>query len=364
VIYCFSFGGRGAFFSSDPSSKMIAALLAAAVAISTAAALQPRAAGFASLSAPSTRAVSRWAPSRANPTSVPIPRRSNLAKASRGGGLRACAAGVGEFPVLLEWLCARNGFVHTGLALAEDDGGAGRGLVATRAIKKGEQMIVVPRAAQLCVPQADEDAQLLAVIDAVEPVPHLRILNIPLALRLLQEKCRPASAFEPYLRMLPASYDTMPDYYAQHIPELQFSNVEQRAVARIKELVRLTGALAASAGEWADAFSGASVDIGLVMWACGTASSRGFGLPWFRGGPLHPVLLFPCRTRKEGRRLGLESIDHVQAPAGAFAGAAGGFGRRHGRAPLSRCRRRGVCTGWPAGGVGRFPARPGAPLRE
>jgi hypothetical protein len=31
--------------------------------------------------------------------------------------------------------------------------------------------------------------------------------------------------------MLPASYDTMPDYYAQHIPELQFSNVEQRAVA-------------------------------------------------------------------------------------------------------------------------------------
>ena len=142
---------------------MIAALLAAAVAISTAAALQPRAAGFASLSAPSTRAVSRWAPSRANPTSVPIPRRSNLAKASRGGGLRACAAGVGEFPVLLEWLCARNGFVHTGLALAEDDGGAGRGLVATRAIKKGEQMIVVPRAAQLCVPQADEDAQLLAV---------------------------------------------------------------------------------------------------------------------------------------------------------------------------------------------------------
>ena len=32
--------------------------------------------------------------------------------------------------MLVEWLCARNGFVHTSLALAEDDGGAGRGLVA------------------------------------------------------------------------------------------------------------------------------------------------------------------------------------------------------------------------------------------
>jgi hypothetical protein len=311
--------------------KMNAALLAAAVAI---AAVQPRAAAFV-ISAASTHELLRWAPSRANPTSVPIPRRSNLAKVSGGGGLRARAAGAGEFTVLVEWLCARGGFVHTSLALAEDDGGAGRGLVATRAVRKGEQMIVVPRAAQLRVPQANEDAQLLALIDAVKPTPHLRILNIPLALRLLQEKCRPASEFDPYLRMLPASYDAMPDYYAQHIPELQFSNVEQRAVARIKELVRLTGALAARAG--AGALSGASVDIGAVMWACGTASSRGFGLPWPAGGPLYPVpraampgvglahlhlrtprsprapmaafavlepqspvLLFPCRTREEG----------------------------------------------------------------
>ena len=45
-----------------------------------------------------------------------------------GGGLCACAAGVGEFPVLVECLCAQKGFVHTSLALAEDDGGlvAGR----------------------------------------------------------------------------------------------------------------------------------------------------------------------------------------------------------------------------------------------
>ena len=40
-----------------------------------------------------------------------------------GGGLCDCAAGVGEFPVLVECLCAQKGFVHTSLALAEDDGG-------------------------------------------------------------------------------------------------------------------------------------------------------------------------------------------------------------------------------------------------
>ena len=31
--------------------------------------------------------------------------------------------------MLVEWLCARNGFVHTSLTLAEDDGWAGRWLV-------------------------------------------------------------------------------------------------------------------------------------------------------------------------------------------------------------------------------------------
>ena len=39
-----------------------------------------------------------------------------------GGGLCACAADVGEFPVLVECLCAQKGFVHTSLSLAEDDG--------------------------------------------------------------------------------------------------------------------------------------------------------------------------------------------------------------------------------------------------
>ncbi len=33
-------------------------------------------------------------------------------------------AGVGEFPVLVECLCAQKGFVHTSLALAEDNGRA------------------------------------------------------------------------------------------------------------------------------------------------------------------------------------------------------------------------------------------------
>ena len=46
------------------------------------------------------------------------PRRRLTRRRPRGGGLRSCAAGVGEFPVLVEWLCARNGFVNGTLALA------------------------------------------------------------------------------------------------------------------------------------------------------------------------------------------------------------------------------------------------------
>ena len=51
------------------------------------------------------------------------PRRRLTRWLPRGGGLCACAAGVGQFPVLVECLCAQKGFVHTSLALAEDDGG-------------------------------------------------------------------------------------------------------------------------------------------------------------------------------------------------------------------------------------------------
>ena len=51
--------------------------------------------------------------------------------APKRGGLRACAAGVGEFPVRVECLCAQKGFVHTSLALAEDDATrAGRRMVS------------------------------------------------------------------------------------------------------------------------------------------------------------------------------------------------------------------------------------------
>ncbi len=207
----------------------------------------------------------------------------------RGGlcGLRGRAdsaetglSDTGGFLALAAWLCECGGSVHDALAVTEDDAGAGRGLVASRAVRQGEQLLVVPRAAQLREPSAEEDAQLLALIDAVKLAPGLH-MNTPLALRLLQEKCKLASSFGPYLQMLPASYDAMPDYYAEHIPEIQFANVEQRAVARINELVRLTQALAAvRTGGVGDALSGASVDIGAVMWACATASSRGFELPW------------------------------------------------------------------------------------
>ena len=39
-----------------------------------------------------------------------------------GAVLLAYVAGVGEFQVLVECLCVQKGFVHTSLALAEDDG--------------------------------------------------------------------------------------------------------------------------------------------------------------------------------------------------------------------------------------------------
>ena len=57
------------------------------------------------------------------PRSICFATPSSYPMASKRWGLRACVAGVGQFPVLVECLCAQKGFVHTSLALAEDDGG-------------------------------------------------------------------------------------------------------------------------------------------------------------------------------------------------------------------------------------------------
>ena len=276
-----------------------------------------------------------------------LPRGGLCGLRGRAGSAETGAADAGGFPALAAWLCECGGFVHDALAVTEDDGGAGRGLVASRAVRQGEQLLVVPRAAQLREPRAEEDPQLLALIDAVKLAPGLH-MNTPLALRLLQEKCRPVSSFGPYLRMLPASYDAMPDCYAEHIPEIQFANVEQRAVARINELVRLTEALDdVRTGGVSDALSGASVDIGAVMWACATASSRGFELPW-RPDDDHGALagaLCPAPRDMHAGRLSMiaRSRLHRHTPAassrGTPLGACSG-----GTRPWCLCRIRSRCS--------------------
>ena len=128
------------------------------------------------------------------------------------------------------------GHVHSAVQLTEDDAGAGRGLVSAQAVARGEQLIVVPRKAQLFFTPdgADQQANLLQVIKTVNP--HIR--GMQLAVKLVQEKLKASdSAFQTYLSTLPESYDQLPLYYVDDIPELQFPSVEQQAVEHALEIV-------------------------------------------------------------------------------------------------------------------------------
>ena len=184
------------------------------------------------------------------------------------------------YQALVSWLHAEGGNVDPAVQLTVEDGGAGRGLLSRRQVAAGERLIVVPASAQLSCSSGsdgadtDSDKALRALMNTVNP----DVRGMRLGLRMLQEKVKSESAegskFGIYIKSLPSSHDDMPLYYAEDIPEIQFSNVEQQAVAAITELLHLTQRCLSIHDTAADPFMGAAIDIGALLWATASASSR------------------------------------------------------------------------------------------
>jgi hypothetical protein len=209
------------------------------------------------------------------------PRAAPQLGARRPGALQLRAAHasrtlqVAAFETLVAWLEeGGEGRVHSAVELAEADGDCGRGLRVAAAVLDGELLASIPRAKQIWCPPDDAEAR-------GDVSTHTR-----LGLALLREKLQD-STFDPYLQMLPHSYDSMPLYYVQDIPELQFAPVEQEAVARIQELLRITQSLDGGA---VSPFEGADVDFEQVLWAYGTASSRALRPHSLPGGHVHALV--------------------------------------------------------------------------
>lgn len=227
-----------------------------------------------------------------------LPEAVRLGRMVRSIGLRVAAsstaatvpnADVDAFARLSVWLQESGGQVHGAVQMTSDDLGAGRGLLVVHAVGKGERLVVVPARAQLINDSGDENPALRDLVKTLNP----NVRGMHLGLKLLQEKVKSNSGssfnFDPYIKSLPPSFDGLPTYYVDNIPELQFSNVERQAVARITELLRITQACLSLADTPHDPFNGTAIGVNELLWASAAASSRALRLPG-RGGQLEALV--------------------------------------------------------------------------
>ena len=118
-----------------------------------------------------------------------------------------------------EWLRSAGGFLHPSLDLFGALPHGDRGVVATAAIPEGEQLLLIPRHLCLHVPLAGDaaaggtaaappdDSPALAAIAALDPAPSPIFATV---LLLMAERARgAASAFAPYLGVLPEAHDCL-----------------------------------------------------------------------------------------------------------------------------------------------------------
>ncbi|KXZ46488.1 hypothetical protein GPECTOR_43g924 [Gonium pectorale] len=203
-------------------------------------------------------------------------------------------------PQLTAW-CERHGIVLNGIAAGFVEEGW-RGIVATRDLQAGEVVLRVPERLLLTSRSARRDPQLSAALleagaaaasgstpPTPPPSPPDGVLTPQqlLACHLLHEVAKGAGSFwAPYLRQLPRSYTSLPNFAPEDAAALQLRSAVEAAEA----------AAEAAREEWRRALP-VLQRLGLPkrftqlrawLWAASTLGSRTMYLPWCPAGALTP----------------------------------------------------------------------------
>lgn len=133
----------------------------------------------------------------------------------------------------MAWLKEKD-ITMTGVEVA-DYGPMGLGLKACRDLKQGEEVIVVPKEAMI----TEETARKSYLGPLIERDPILQHMgNVCLALHVLGEFVNPNSPWQPYLRLLPASYPTTLYFTPEQYQALKGSPVLEEAVKQFRNIAR------------------------------------------------------------------------------------------------------------------------------
>ena len=211
-----------------------------------------------------------------------------------GPGAAAVAAVERERQVLgalLAW-CASRGVRDVSVRPAEFPESGGRGLAAVRALAPGDVLVAVPEDALMSGASAARDAGCAAAMRAAADAAGGRALQPEerLALHVLCELAKgTTSAWAPYLRSLPARYDTLAHFSADCAAELQASWAVSLARAEARR-VGLSATRARPAREHARAALPERLQsLSAWRWALATVGSRAVYVPFDAAGALCPL---------------------------------------------------------------------------
>ena len=134
-----------------------------------------------------------------------------------------------------EWL-EKNGAVVDGVEITEVNESSGElGLRATKELKVGDVTLTIPRKLMMSLDTA-KNSEIGRLIE--KDLMLQKMNNVALSLHLLLEKTSPASFWEPYINVLPQSYNTVLYFSPDDFQELKGSPAYEDALKQYKYVAR------------------------------------------------------------------------------------------------------------------------------
>ncbi|KDP38111.1 hypothetical protein JCGZ_04754 [Jatropha curcas] len=185
-------------------------------------------------------------------------------------------------PELIKWVRREGGFVHQAVKISQD-GTNSFGLIASQAIPKGSELIVLPDHIPLKFGPLDfevADGATSALVNLAQKVPE-ELWAMKLGLKLLQERAKIGSFWWPYISNLPETYSVPIFFPGEDIKNLQYApllhqvNKRCRFLLDFEKEVRLT---LENLKPNDHPYGGQHVDASSLGWAMSAVSSRAFRL--------------------------------------------------------------------------------------
>lgn len=188
--------------------------------------------------------------------------------------------------ILAQWVVDQGGIVDN-VAIQPAGDGTGYSLWSAQDLKKGQQLVLLPKKCQLTYDEVSQPE----LLDLIQQVPQ-ELWGARLALQVLAHRVQGSEAlFSPYIQNLPVGVSGIPMFFGREaLRAIQYAPVSQQVHMRCQWLLHFAReALQPLPGSPADPFFGTLVDANALGWALAVVTSRAFRVL----GPSQPASMLP-----------------------------------------------------------------------